>query len=378
MTKKASKRFALPLFFSFFLIVIIGLVAGIYWINSVVVREFGHPSTSLSLTQRLLFSGELFFHRRALRSPINTLGAEQAFTISQGESVSMICIRLEQAGLIDDAELLRTYLVYTGLDRQLQSGQFKLHPGMTPVEIASNLLDATPTEAVINILPGWRIEEVAANVAGSGLEISQEAFISAVYSPSSQYLRYLPMDDLPTLEGFLFPGQYVVPREATLDAVLETILQEFSNNLDESLVEGFSRQGLSKYEAIILASIVEKEAVLDEEKPLIASVFYNRIDQGMRLETDPTVQYALGYQSATGSWWKSPLSSGDLSVQSPHNTYQANGLPPTPICNPDLGSLRAVAFPAETPYLYFRAACDDSGRHNFAITFEEHLNNACE
>jgi UPF0755 protein len=131
-------------------------------------------------------------------------------------------------------------------------------------------------------------------------------------------------------------------------------------------------------EAVTLASIVEKEAIIDDEKPMIASVFYNRLAIGMRLETDPTVQYGLGYNPSTQSWWKSPLTISDLAVNSAYNTYLITGLPPTPICNPDLGSLRAVAFPAETPYFYFRAACDGSGRHNFAITFEEHDNNQCE
>jgi UPF0755 protein len=102
------------------------------------------------------------------------------------------------------------------------------------------------------------------------------------------------------------------------------------------------------------------------------------LEVGMRLETDPTVQYALGYQTETSSWWKSPLTGNDLAVESPYNTYIYFGLTPTPICNPDLSSLRAVSFPAETPYFYFRSACDGSGRHNFAITYEEHLDNACE
>ena len=166
--------------------------------------------------------------------------------------------------------------------------------------------------------------------------------------------------------------------QASLDDLIPMILTEFSQNIDTSLLEGFTRQGLNLYDAVTLASIVEKEAVVDDEKPLIASVFFNRLAAGMRLETDPTVQYALGYQDDVQTWWKSPLSLADLAVVSPYNTYTVIGLPPTPICNPDLGSLSAVAFPAETPYFYFRAACDESGRHNFAITYEEHLNNQCE
>lgn len=377
MAKRRRNRF-IPFVVIIILMVFIGIVGGIYFINATVAREFGKPTENLSFTQRILYPVELYLHRDALYKPLNAFGEEQSFAINQGESVSMICIRLEQSGLIDDAELFRTYLVYTGLDRQLQSGQFTLNPGMSPVEVAMDLMDATPTEALVTILAGWRIEEVAVNVAGSGLAISQEAFISEAYSPSSIYISYLPVDNAPTLEGFLYPGTYQIPREAGVGTVFETILTEFRNNVGEDLINGFERNGLSIYEAVTLASIIEKEAVVDDEKPLIASVFFNRLSQGMRLETDPTVQYALGFYSEGSTWWKSPLFRVDLTIESPYNTYFVYGLPPTPICNPDLGSLRAVAFPAETPYLYFRAACDGSGRHNFAITFEEHLNNACE
>lgn len=375
---KPRRNKVIPLILVLFLIVFAVIVGSIYFINAVVANEFGKPSENLGLTQRILYPVDLFLHRDSLYSSLNDAGEDQSFVIAPGESVSMICIRLEQSGLIEDAELFRTYLVYTGLDRQLQSGEFALNPGMAPVEIAMDLMDATPSEAAVTILAGWRIEEVAANVAGSGLAISQEAFISEAYSPSPAFMSYLPVDTAPTLEGFLFPGSYLIPREAGLPTLLATILTQFRDNIDQDLVDGFARNGLSLYEAVTLASIIEKEAVVDDEKPLIASVFYNRLSQDMRLETDPTVQYALGFYSEGSTWWKSPLSINDLSVQSPYNTYLVYGLPPTPICNPDLGSLHSVAFPAETPYLYFRAACDGSGRHNFAITFEEHLNNACE
>lgn len=355
------------------------MIMGGYWIVLRSVRsEFGQPSPNLSLTQRIIYPVELFFNREKLLSPQNQLDHEQAFIIIQGESVGMICIRLEKAGLIPDAELMRTYLVYTGLDRTLQSGEFLLSSLMSPVQIAAELLDAMPKDAIVTILPGWRIEEIAANVAGSGLSISAEAFIAAAYAPTPQLLAILPVESLVSLEGFLFPGTYVIPRESSLDDLLVMILENFTIQVDYALMDGFSRQGLSLDEAVNLASIVEKEAIVEEEKPLVASVFFNRLALGMRLETDPTVQYALGFHEETQTWWKSPLSISDLSIVSPYNTYLNFGLPPGPISNPDLGSLRAVAFPAETPYYYFRAACDGSGRHNFAITFEEHLSNSCE
>lgn len=362
------------------LMVMIGLVVagGFLLVVRSVRAEFGAPSGNLTRTQQVFFNVELFVNRHKLVNPHNVLGEEQNFFIEQGESVSMICLRLEKAGFISDAELMRIYLVYTGMDRMLKSGQFFLSPAMTPVEIAGELLDVMPRDAVITILPGWRIEEIAVNVAGSGLATTAEAFKSAAYEPSQGLIAILPVDSLSSLEGFLFPDTYVLPRESSLNDLLEMILRNFVNNVDEILMGGFEGQGLSLVEAVNLASIIEREAVVPEEKPLIASVFLNRLSIDMMLQTDPTVQYALGFDESWQSWWKSPLFLSDLSVDSPYNTYQNFGLPPGPISNPDLGSLRAVAFPAVTPYYFFRAACDNSGRHNFAITFEEHLNNRCE
>ena len=141
--------------------------------------------------------------------------------------------------------------------------------------------------------------------------------------------------------------------------------------------EGLTRQNLSLHQAVTLASIIERETRADEEKALIASVFYNRLEAGMRLETDPTVQYALGYDPVGKTWWKSPLYLDDLAVNSPYNTYQNSGLPPGPISNPALATLIAALQPEESPYFFFRARCDGSGTHVFSITFEEHLNNAC-
>lgn len=360
------------------IVVSIAIAAGYFLVIRTVDAQFGQPSPNLSLTQRIIYPIELFVNRDVLLSPLNSIGVVQNFRIEQGESIAMVCIRLEKERLISDAELMRMYLVYTGMDRTLQSGQFSLSSAMSPVQISAELLDATPKDAVVSILPGWRIEEVAVNVAGSGLSISAEAFIDVAYAPTPALVAVLPVDNLATLEGFLFPGTYVLPRESGLEALLTMILSKFSSQIDTTLMDGFQRQGFTLTEAVNLASIVEKEAIVPDEKPLIASVFLNRLTIGMRLETDPTVQYALGFNDELQTWWKSPLLIMDLSVDSPFNTYQNYGLPPGPISNPDLASLRAIAFPAETPYYYFRAACDGSGRHNFAITFEEHLNNSCE
>jgi UPF0755 protein len=139
--------------------------------------------------------------------------------------------------------------------------------------------------------------------------------------------------------------------------------------------QSYGAQGFGVREAVTLASIIQREAVVAEERPLMAGVFLNRLNQGILLQADPTVQYAVGYQAENASWWKSPLSLADLQSSSPYNTYVHSGLPPGPISNPGLGALSAVAEPIETEYLFFVADCtaEVRGSHIFSQTFEEHL-----
>jgi UPF0755 protein len=155
------------------------------------------------------------------------------------------------------------------------------------------------------------------------------------------------------------------------------MLDKFGQQVPDQLRTSFERNGLSIHEAITLASIIEKETSVEIEMPLMASVYTNRLSEGMLLQADPTVQYSIGYYVETDSWWKSPLSEADLSVDSPYNTYIYGGLPPGPITNPALAALQAVAAPAQTDYLFFVADCEAeiAGSHVFSRTFEEHLAN---
>ena len=184
--------------------------------------------------------------------------------------------------------------------------------------------------------------------------------------------------DFASLDGFLFPGEYEIDRKISTEDLILTFLKRFSDEVSEEIISAIQAQGLSLYEGITLASIIQRETFMDDERSVMASVFDNRLQQGMRLETDPTVQYALGFSQEWGNWWKSPLNTGDLQVNSPYNTYIIFGLPPTPIANPDLPSILAVAYPEQTDYYYFRAKCDGSGYHDFSVTFEEHVSKGCK
>ena len=179
------------------------------------------------------------------------------------------------------------------------------------------------------------------------------------------------------MEGYLLPFIYEVPREATVFELLNMIAATFEEQVTTEMRNGFNEQGLSLEQAVILASVVQREAVLPDEQPLIASVLLNRVAIGMRLQSDPTVQYAIGFNAGQNTWWTNPLSLNDLQFASPYNTYVSDGLPPGPIANPTIGALNSVAFPAQSPYYFFRAACNGSGQHSFAQTFDEHQANAC-
>jgi UPF0755 protein len=294
-----------------------------------------------------------------------------------GESAGEIASRLEVEGIIRSAKAFRYYLLYSGKDTSIQAGVYQLSPAVSALEIAQALQDSTPSEVLFTVLKGWRLEEIASTMPTSGFNITAEEFLSMTKYPAG-----IPLpDEAPSgrgLEGYLMPGSYELDRTMSGDALIGFLVEQYFAQVSTEMWEGFTRQGLTFDEAVILASIVQREAVVEDEQPMIASVFLNRLSIGMKLETDPTVQYALGYQEDRGSWWKSPLGLDDLAFDNPYNTYLYQGLPPGPICNPGLPALRAVAFPAQSPYYFFRAKCDGSGRHFFAVTFDEHLNNACK
>jgi UPF0755 protein len=312
-----------------------------------------------------------------LAQPADPFGTPRPFTVQLGEPTAALIDRLQAEGFISSAEGFRIYLQYSGLDTSLQAGDYLLSPKMTPVEIARALQDATPAEVTFHILPGWRKEEIAASLSTSGLDISPEEFLAAAALRPAGLSFSADLPPQASAEGFLFPDSYRLKRETDVQGLLQAFSSNFNLKIDDSLIEGFHKQGLDTYQAVTLASMIQREAVSEDEMPLIASVFLNRLEAGMKLDSDPTVQYALGYNPDKKTWWTNPLSLQDLQIDSPYNTYLNMGLPPGPIANPSLTALQAVAFPAQTPYYYFRSACDGSGKHTFAETFEEHLQNEC-
>jgi UPF0755 protein len=338
-------------------------------------KAFGAPSPRLGEYQRFSLSLQLLLQKGALTKGRDPYAAPHLFRIDLGESTASLSNRLQSEGFISNGSAFRNYLLYRGIDTSIQAGEFMLSAALSPIEIAEALQDATPAEVAFGVLAGWRMEEIARLLPTSGLSITAQEFLAAAQSRPSGYTftQGLPLNS--SFEGFLFPGVYDLPRDITANQLVATLAGGFEDQLTSDLRQGFTNQGLTVFQAVTLASLIEREAVQEDEMPMIASVFINRLASQMKLDSDPTVQYALGYNSTQNTWWTNPVV--DTSIDSPYNTYLYVGLPPGPISNPSLPALRAVAYPAQTGYFYFRAACDHSGRHVFAVTYDEHKANAC-
>ena len=363
------------------LLAVVCCLGGVYYflfmIPGQVTEMFGPADPALSTLQRWQAAYRLYRMENSLLEPAQAGGQEILFKIDPAESVASVAQRMQENGVISSADDFTAYLIYKGYDRSLRSGEYYISSAMTAIQIADKVHSSVGDRMEFGSIAGWRAEEVAASLQSYGLSFGPEEFLAVVNQPGQYESIPTGYRDFGSLEGFLFPGTYPIDRDITADGLAAQMVTAFDQSVTGKMKKGFQKNGLTLYEAVILASIVEKESVLAEEKPIIASVFYNRLAAGMNLETDPTVQYALGYNNKTDTWWTNPLSADDLYVNSAYNTYQHNGLPPGPICSPSLDSLKAVAFPEQTGYYYFRAACDGSGKHRFATTLDEHIQNAC-
>lgn len=304
------------------------------------------------------------------------------FTVVPGEAARFIAARLASQGFITDADLFNLYLRVTGMERKIEAGNFMLSETMTMPEIAEALQTALFEEALVTIPEGMRAEEIAERLSAANV-IESDRFLAAVRNPRSLTIfdRYDFLDSLPadaSLEGFLFPDTYRFP---VLAATPEQVIRPFLDNFEQRVgVKGLTggASGLSGRDLITLASIVEREAVQADERPIIAGVYLNRLNGkcpdvgGPYLQADPTVQYARG---TVGNWWWKPQSIEEYQfVQSPYNTYLNPGLPPAPIANPGLSAIEATRNPAQTGYCFFVATGDD-GRHVFVQSLAEQQQN---
>jgi UPF0755 protein len=254
----------------------------------------------------------------------------------------------------------------TGRSGEIRAGTYSLTTGMTldeAVEVLTTPPKQIPTADVL-VPPGYRITQIAAAVEES-LGIPAAEFLARADEGRFDRPAALPADA--SLEGFLWPETYRIPKRDDADAVIQRLLNQFSEETSSLPWERAEALGVSPYEIVVIASMIEKEAAVQRDRPLIAGVIYNRLRDGMTLGIDAT----LLYDDPTPD---GELSTADIETDGPYNTRMRTGLPPTPIASPYLWSLKAALNPADTPYYYY-VLCGDDGGHRFAVTYDEHLAN---
>ncbi len=364
------------------ILAILGLGSGVWWYFSSHYVEpppplEGRPALSFQSPDDLYFSAVLRMRYQELITPIGDDDTPITFVIEKGETAAGIAQRLEEDGLISDASLFKTYVRFRKLDQNLEAGEHILNKTMTMEEVAATLLHAELREIQITILPGWRLEQIA-EMLGETTTINPDEFLLVARTGSFNYpfLAGRPIGS--TLEGYLIADTYRIPVNVDATGLIDLLLRNFSERVTAQMTLDAQAQGLGLHEMVTLASIVEREALLDSERPVIARVYLNRIAEKLPeahgyLQADPTYQYARGRDRVTGRWWEGFQVEDVLTLNSPYNTFLYKGLPPGPICSPSLESLKAVADPDENEYLYFYARGD--GGHAFARTYEEHLQN---
>lgn len=274
--------------------------------------------------------------------------ANKTFIVMEGEGTRAIVDDLKKSGLIRDPIVFFLLLKKTGIDGKIQAGQFLLSPSMTANEILQKL-QVGKFDVSVTIPEGKRAQEIA------------DIFKDKIPQYDETWREKLNQN-----EGYLFPDTYLFPRNAGAEQVIAIM----KNNFDKKYGDVINNTTLSKNDIVILASLIEREAKQAQDRPLVSSVIHNRLDIGMKLDIDATVQYALGYDQIGHSWWKKELTGEDLKIDSPYNTYRIPGLPPGPIANPGLASLKAAANPAQTDFIYYIS--DKNGNNHYAGTLEEH------
>lgn len=283
-------------------------------------------------------------------------GKPVSLSVGEGWSAGQVAAELKNNRVIRSKTLFKAaYRLFHGR-RTISAGKYALRTNM-PAESALRVLLRPPDKTYKRVVipEGWRMEQVAERLEALGV------------AGKDDFLRLAWARDA---EGYLFPSTYFFEEKTPPETVLAAMLKQFEKQV-RPLLKSPAPQYLKEKDILTIASIVEREAVMDSERPIIAAVYLNRVKLGMGLEADPTVQYALGWNTKEQSWWEKGLSLKDLKYDSPYNTYRYRGLPPGPICSASVESIKAVLSPAEINALYFVA--DGTGYHVFNSKFSEHL-----
>ncbi len=293
--------------------------------------------------------------------------------LHRGQSLREFASELEKKGVVRSSQVFLLLLRILGKDREVPSGIyiFTTHRSEVLALLEMIMQKPYPILVRVSIKPGLRIYDVARILSEhTELSVDSAKFVEVCLDTSfieELAKKYPKLEGIYSLEGFLYPDTYLIDERSDEESIVELMVDNFFRKWNEYQLDTLlERSKLNFYDVVKLASIVEKEAVFDDEKPIIASVFLNRLERGMKLQANPTLWYVMN----RSAYW---LTYKDLKLETPYNTYMYRGLPPTPICSPDISSIVSVLKPANTNFLYFVA--DGKGRHIFSRTYREHLYN---
>jgi UPF0755 protein len=295
-------------------------------------------------------------------------GKRVLVTISSRDDTGEVADKLGDVGLLNSKMYFEVLVRVSG--KEIKAGSYQLAHGMstrTIVDLITTEKSTAKTKNVelsITVPEGWRTEQIAEELDRLGLNGGADAFMEAVREYDSDQFEFLEdRPDKRSLEGYLFPDTYTFRADTPPEDIIQMMLQNFDQKFEQSLRDRADQMGLTMNEVLIFASLVQREAQIGQEFPVIAGLYLNRFEIGMRMEADPTVQYVIGKQ---GDWWPK-VTEDDLFVESPYNTYQNDGLPPAPIANPGMTAILAVLQPAQTDYIFFVAHPSGDGSHLFAV-----------
>jgi UPF0755 protein len=285
-------------------------------------------------------------------------GQPRLVTINKGEPFRIVVRELARAGVVRSELAMLMYGEFSGTAREIKPGDYEFRGGERIPQVMSHLVNGDVVVVTVTIPEGLTVHQIAERLQAAGLVCQSEFENAARRGPLVRALGLMPLG----AEGYLFPATYRFSPRATVNVILSAMLERFFRVLTPQVEERMFAIGETPRQVVTMASIVEKEARVAGERPLIAGVFYNRLRVGMPLQSDPTAEYSLGGETASAS----------TAVRTPSafNTYVHAGLPPGPIANPGLNSIEAALYPAHTDFLYFVAR--DDGTHVFSRTFNQH------
>lgn len=315
----------------------------------------------------LIFAALLFSIKAGLIS-YNQNPGKTTVIISENVTANEVAYLLKKKEVIKNSSVFSYYLSYTGNAEKIVSGEYIFNKNMD-IRSVAKILGKGPVikSRWITIPEGFTIQRIAEKIDRQG-QLSGEEFVSSLSVLSNFDYGFLPKNDgSQTLEGYLFPETYRVWSNSSTKDFIEMMLRQFGKVYSELDWSIGKQKNLSAHQLLTIASLIERESKVPAERPVIASVIYNRLERDMPLQIDATVQYALPR-------WKKKLFIRDLQVDSPYNTYKHKGLPPGPICNPGKASIEAALKPANTNYLYY-VLMDEQGNHAFSSTYDEFLRN---